>query len=49
MESSYGAQHLKNGHLVTSNDETYLLVLFYISKFFLFERKGVFQIVVTLC
>ncbi len=30
MELSYGGQHLKNGHLVTSNDETYLLVLFYI-------------------
>ncbi len=30
MESSYGAQNLNNGHLVTSNDETYFLVLFYI-------------------
>ncbi|CDS99153.1 hypothetical protein VCR4J5_1270189 [Vibrio crassostreae] len=30
MELSYGGQYLKNGHLVTSNDESYLLVHFYI-------------------
>lgn len=39
MESSYEVTPMKNGHLMTSSDEVYLLALFYIFEYCCIEGR----------